>query len=154
MLDPDDELVIKESKTAGSILVTWDRVVRQAAGGKTPYEVMDIVQATAPKKGEDIVKAQAELHRLRSLSPQELTSLSEAGNKTYQFFQENITVDKDSARLIRYLRVKRNFSWRAVARRVSEHFHTPFGSNQLAGMVICQKAAKLLGEDFLKPPWN
>ncbi len=46
MLDPDDEEIIKEAKEGGAIMVTWDRVVRYAAGGLTPYEVLDMAQSS------------------------------------------------------------------------------------------------------------
>jgi len=55
---------------------------------------------------------------------------------------------------VRHLRVIQGFSWRAVARRCALLWGAPWGSNQIAGMAICKKAARLLREDFLKEPWN
>lgn len=150
MLDRDDEQVIREAKEAGAVFVTWDRVVRLAAGGITPYEAMDKGLAEAGGTPE----AQAEVSRLRKLTPTELTIMAEAGNKTYKHFYHYIKVNDAEAKLIRLLRVERDLSWRAIARFGSHLWRAPWGGNQLAGMVICQKAAKLMGEDFMQPPWN
>lgn len=150
MLDRDDEQVIKDAKEGGAILVTWDRVLRLAAGGITPYEALD--QAKAAGTGTN--EAHAEVSRLRSLAPADLTILANAGNKTLECFRQHIEVSRKDAKLIRQLRVEKGCSWRAVARFFSLLWSTPWGGNQIAGMVICDKAAKLLGEDFLQPPWN
>ena len=150
MLDPDDEQVIKECKAAGAILITWDRVVRLAAGGVTPYEALD--QAIAAGTGTS--EAQAEVSRLRKLTPAELTVMGDAANKTHEYFHRRIEVGREMARMIRHLRVEKDYSWRAVARACSVAWGEDWGANQLAGMALCEKAAKLLGEDFLQPPWN
>ena len=150
MLDPDDEQVIKDAKDGGAVLVTWDRVMRLAAGGITPYEAMD--QAMAAPTGTP--EARAEVSRLRRLTPSQLCVMAEGANTTWEHFHQYIEVNRDAAKLIRLLRVKQDYSWRAVARRCSEVWRAPWDGNQIAGMVICEKAAKLLGEDFLRPPWN
>lgn len=150
MLDPDDEHIIKEAKVGAAILVTWDRVVRLAAGGITPYDALD--KATAAGTGTK--EAQADVSRLRRLSPAGLTALADEANKTDAFFRQYIEVKREDANLIRQLRVDKDYSWRAVARFCSRVWRAPWGGNQLAGMVICEKAAKVLGEDFLQPPWN
>ena len=150
MIDPDDEHIIKEAKEGGAVLVTWDRVMRQAAGGITPHEAMD----KAVAEGGGTKEAQAEVSRLRKLSPADLTALADAGNKTYELFRQKLEVNELEAESIRYLRVDKEYSWRAIARYCSRILKAPFGGNQLAGMVICEKAAKVLGEDFLQPPWN
>ncbi len=150
MLDRDDEKVIKDAKDAGAIMVTWDRVVRQAAGGITPYECLD----KAIVEGKGTPEAKAEISRLRTLSPAELTVLRDNGDKTTQLFRRYIRVTALEARLIRILRVQKGYSWRAIARHCSRAWKAPWGGNQLAGIVICDKAANALGEDFLQPPWN
>ncbi|MBC8276209.1 MAG: hypothetical protein H8E40_14745 [Chloroflexi bacterium] len=150
MLDPDDEQVIKDAKDGGAVLVTWDRVMREAAGGVTPYEALEKAEAS----GNGTQEAQAEVSRLQKLTPRDLTALVDAGNKTYALFSQHITLGKKDASLVRQLRVEKNLSWRAVARYYSIVWSAPWCGNQIAGMVICEKAAKLLGEDFLRPPWN
>jgi hypothetical protein len=150
MLDRDDQEIIKDAKDAGAVLVTWDRVLRQAAGGLTPYEALE--QAKAEENAAP--EAVAEVSRLLTLSPQDLTVLGDASNKTSELFSEKINVDEAAAKMIRILRVKKEYSWRAIARHCSDFMNASFGGNQIAGMVICEKAAKALGEDFLEPPWN
>ncbi|MFH0809049.1 MAG: hypothetical protein V2A77_01045 [Pseudomonadota bacterium] len=150
MLDRDDKQILKEAKNGGAILVTTDRVLRVAAGGMTPHEVLE--KAIVEGKGTN--EARAEVSRLHTLKPGELTVLAEAGNKTYQSFRQHIEVNQETASLIRRLRVDKSYSWRAVARFCSKRWRGPWGGNQIAGMVICEKAAKLLGEDFMEPPWN
>ncbi|MBU1173310.1 MAG: hypothetical protein KKD44_27400 [Proteobacteria bacterium] len=150
MIDPDDEQIIKDAKDGGAVLVTWDRVLLLAAGGMTPYEALGL----AKDFGQGTKEAQAEVSRLRTLSPHELSALMDAGNKTYQLFRQQIELNEWDASLIRSLRVTKDYSWRAIARFCSRMMNGQWGGNQLAGMVICEKAAKSLGEDFLKPPWN
>lgn len=150
MLDPNDEQVIKDAKEGGAILVTWDRVVRLVAGGMTPYEALDHAMAT----GTGTPEARAEVSRLRKLTPAELTVMAGAADKTWGLFHEHINIDDGVAQQIKILRVDRDYSWRAVARFCSRVWNAPWGGNQIAGMVICEKAAKLLGEDYLQPPWN
>jgi hypothetical protein len=150
MLDPDDERVIKDAKDGRAVLVTWDRVLRLAAGGMTPYEALDLAKTA----GTGPPKAQAEVSQLRKLSPADLTALAETANKTYEHFRQYIPVTRKVAKFVRYLRVEKDLSWRSIARYYSFVWEGPWGGNQLAGMIICEKAAKLLGENYLEPPWN
>lgn len=150
MLDSDDEQVMKDAKEGGGVLVTWDRVLREATGGLTPYEVLDKVKA----EGGGTPEAQAEVSQLHSLSPRDLTVMCDSADKTYELFRQKIEVNEMGAKMIRLLRVEKEYSWRAIARHCSRYLKAPFGGNQLAGMVICEKAAKALGEDFMQPPWN
>jgi len=151
MLDRDDEQIVKDAKEAGAVIVTWDRVLREAAGGITPYEALDKAQA----EGRGNPEAQAELSRLRTLSPRDLSVLCESADKTLQMFREELgEPDELFAKMVRVLRVQKGYSWRAIARHCSEYWEAPFGANQIAGMVICEKAAAALGEDFMQPPWN
>ncbi len=152
MLDPDDELIIGDCKAGNVVLITWDKVVREAAGGLTPIECMQQAKEEAPP--ETPPEARAEVDRLLTLTPEKLTVMADASNETYQTFNRHIRLDTPRAKLVRHLRVTQSFSWRAVARRCALLWKAPWGANQIAGMALCQKAAKLLGEDFLKEPWN
>ena len=155
MLDRDDVQVLKDAKDGGAIFVTTDRVLREASGGITPHEALEMAMV----EGKGTKEAQAEVSRLHTLKPGELTVLADAANKTYQSFRQVLQIaelfqDQETANLIRKLRVDKGYSWRAVARFCSNVGRAPWGGNQIAGMVICEEAAKLLGEDFLEPPWN
>jgi hypothetical protein len=52
------------------------------------------------------------------------------------------------------LRVDRKYTWRSVARACSNAWRLDWGSNQIAGMSICEAAAERLFEHYRKPPWN
>ena len=80
--------------------------------------------------------------------------MANGANKTYQLFREHIGLDREAAKMIRQLRFEEDYSWRAIARFCSDMWRGPWGSNQLAGIVICKKAAELLGENFMEAPWN
>ncbi len=154
MLDPDDEKVIAECTAASATLITWDKVVRKAAGGMTPYEAMDLGLAA----GRGTPEARERIAKMRKLSPAELTILQDGADKTWQEFRKYFKVDRPSAHLVKQLRCDEEYSWRAIARWASfawgVPWNVPWGGNQIAGMVICEKAAKALGEDFMKEPWN
>lgn len=152
MLDPDDEQIIQDCKAGGAVLVTWDRVVREAAGGLTPYEMLEQAQKEAPPEAPP--EARAEIDRLLALTPEKLTIMVDGADKTYQLFNKHIRLTRETAKIVKQLRVEEEFSWRAIARWVAMRLKAPWGGNQIAGLVICEKAAKLLGEDFLKEPWN
>ncbi len=152
MLDPDDEGVIQEAKISGAVLITSDRVVLKASGGKNPYEVLEQAEHEAQIQGN--IQAEVEFIRLRKLSPIELTKLGEAADQTTALFRVHIQLTKSEAVQVRQLRVELDYSWRAIARFYSVIWGGLWGGNQLAGMVICQKAALMLGEDFMKEPWN
>lgn len=70
----------------------------------------------------------------------------------------NLTLKQ--ARFVRALRVQPDapegigHSWREIALICHEEWDGDWESNQIAGMEICQVAASLLGENYLKPPWN
>lgn len=61
----------------------------------------------------------------------------------------------EQARFIRSLRCEEPArSWRGVAMAASGHYGGGWGSNQIAGMDLCRKAAKMHGEHHMEPPWN
>ena len=153
-LDPDDLRVIAEARAAGATLITWDTPLREAAGGLTPYEAMD--QAIDEVQGiPELQQGVGDIKALRSLSPRDLTALATAAADTAAYFQKSIHVEgPNTAGVVRQWRVDAGYTWRSVSRMYSTAWHLPFGSNQLAGMALCEQAAKLLGEDFMKAPWN
>lgn len=153
MLDIDDDKIIQEAKTKGAQMVTLDRVVRAAAGALSPYEAIDkaLKEGGASPANEQAV---AELMRMRKLSPETLAVMEGMAGKTYEHFKQTIIVKPEVVKLIRTLRVERDYSWRSVARFCATVWGASWGGNQIAGMVICEKAARMSGENFLQPPWN
>lgn len=55
---------------------------------------------------------------------------------------------------VRGWRVDEDYSWRAPARAASDLWGSEYGSNQLYGEDLCAAAAKMLGEDPGREPWN
>ncbi|UWE08218.1 hypothetical protein [Actinacidiphila bryophytorum] len=55
---------------------------------------------------------------------------------------------------IRVWRVVEELSWRAVAQAASDLWDAEYGGNQLYGRDLCAAAAKVLGEDPHREPWN
>ncbi|MGW7442277.1 hypothetical protein [Kitasatospora sp. NPDC054795] len=55
---------------------------------------------------------------------------------------------------IRTWRVDEDFTWRSVARAATDRWGSGYGSNQIYGRDLCVAAAKVLGEDPDREPWN
>lgn len=91
-------------------------------------------------------------------TPEDFERLCKAAEETYKSFEEQIAdMTQKEAAEVRRVRVDEGYSWRAVA----QHFNDlgDFGafippSNQLAGLALCEKAAQMFGEHYMKPPWN
>ncbi|MFF0413128.1 hypothetical protein ACFYUY_22135 [Kitasatospora sp. NPDC004745] len=64
------------------------------------------------------------------------------------------TLTPEMAARIRTWRVDEEYSWRAVAEAASELWGSKWGSNQLFGADLCEAAARVLGEDPHREPWN
>ncbi len=60
------------------------------------------------------------------------------------------------AEMVRRLRVKHQYSWRAIAETCHQVWRGDWDppSNQMIGMGICAAAARQFGEDSNEPPWN
>lgn len=141
--------------------ITWDRIIREASGGITPidaarqaYQAVDELQPDEQIDDSKKQEAKTKLEGLINLTPSSFISMAHSADKTYRMFQDLIELDTTSALIIRRLRVTLNYSWRSVARYISTTFNKSWGGNQLAGMVLCEKAARELGENFMEAPWN
>lgn len=78
-------------------------------------------------------------------------------NYPYPNWQDDLGIKGmtyEQAKFVRKLRVKKNYTWRAVARDYSIKFLGQYSGNQLHGMAICKKAARFFNEDYLDHPWN
>lgn len=93
-------------------------------------------------------------------SVEQLKELAEAAERTHSTFLEYITSKMTDVRAaeIKGLRVDQGYTWRAVAKETHEAWGDDAGweppSNQLAGMALCEAAAKRLGENYMEEPWN
>lgn len=63
-------------------------------------------------------------------------------------------MNKKDAKTIKKFR--QHSTWRTVARLAAEKWpeHNYCSGNQVEGMELCKKAAKILNENPWKPPWN
>ncbi|MGV9453722.1 hypothetical protein [Streptomyces sp. NPDC003635] len=64
------------------------------------------------------------------------------------------TITQEMALQIRNWRVDEDYSWRAVAQAATDLWGSAYGSNQLYGEDLCRVAARVLGEDPYRKPWN
>ncbi|MGW7579545.1 hypothetical protein ACWGKU_00750 [Kitasatospora sp. NPDC054768] len=64
------------------------------------------------------------------------------------------TVTTEMALRIRTWRVDEDLGWRSVARAATDLWGSEYGSNQIYGRDLCVAAAKVLGEDPDREPWN
>lgn len=91
---------------------------------------------------------------------EQLLAIAEAAKATYDAFNEEIAhgMTEERAKAIRLLRCEHGYTWRALAAKSSEDWGSDATwnppSNQIAGMVLCELAASLLGEDPNSAPWN
>ncbi len=103
----------------------------------------------------EVLHAAATGEGLIPISVDELQELAAAARATMTHF-ENAFADmtQEQAAFVRNLRCVDDYTWRAVADTCSLEWSGDWGSNQLAGMALCEKAAAMHGEDYMKEPWN
>ena len=104
-----------------------------------------------------VLRSAATGEGLIPLTPSSLSDLMEMAKETRAYFEEVMpSVTPDQAAFVRRLRVDEGYSWRAVA----ETCHIEWAgtweppSNQIMGMILCERAAEVFGEDPDAPPWN
>ncbi|GGQ91988.1 hypothetical protein [Kitasatospora griseola] len=64
------------------------------------------------------------------------------------------TMTPEMAAQIRAWRCDEDYSRRTVAQAATDLWGSDWGSNQLYGEDLCRAAAKLLGENVDREPWN
>lgn len=95
-----------------------------------------------------------------NVDSQEAQLLARLAALTHERFLEQITpfMTLERARCVRKLRVDDGLTWRGVAEAWEKEFAAvaswKFNGNQLAGMALCELAAKFFGEDYMGPLWN
>jgi hypothetical protein len=96
-------------------------------------------------------------------SNEQLMELAQAAGETKSIFDAMLKgMAQEQADFIRELRVDKGYTWRSVAQTCSENKLFEGGvydwqppSNQLAGMALCERAAKFFkDEQYMKEPWN
>ena len=95
-----------------------------------------------------------------NLNGQEAQLLAKLEKLTQDKFLEQIApfITIERAQFVRKLCVDEGLTWRGIAEAWEKKFavitNWKFNENQLAGMAICELAAKFFNEDYMKPPWN
>jgi hypothetical protein len=126
------------------IFVTDDKSIRE--GGAFAKADTDILESI--RKGEGFIAIE---------SPEQLQEIAKAAAERFEEFRELCRpMKRRQAKIIRKLRVKKRYTWRAIAQAC---FNFGWGkwsppSNQLMGMALCEKAAKFFNENYMEPPWN
>lgn len=114
----------------------------------TMTQFLDLMQQKEPTKFEELHKEMSIKHS-KILTKEELYRLAELGNQTMHKYRKIVMwMDQRTAHHIRQLRIEEHLTWRAIARQVMKD------SSQLIGMALCERAAMMCGEDYLKDPWN
>jgi hypothetical protein len=88
-------------------------------------------------------------------SREQLLALARAAAATKAAFDDDFAgLTFAQAAFVRQLRCVDGYTWRAVAETCAIEWGGDWGSNQLAGMALCERAAALHGEDPNTEPWN
>lgn len=150
-LDPIDQELLKEASGDGEAVVM------------TAKEAFEAMKKEAPAKFEQF-KENVEKSVGKTLTMADLVAMGKQANERYKEFDaiaRSMTLEE--AKEVRRLRIDERRTWRALARACHDNIQTGQwawlsawspSSNQIAGMALCHHAAKLLGEDFMEPPWN
>lgn len=85
----------------------------------------------------------------------QLMELVRAAGETKAYFDNQFQgMTREQAEYVRHLRVEQGYTWRSVAATCALEWSGDWGSNQLAGMAICERAAGFWGEDYQDGVWN
>lgn len=142
VLDETDKEIIRQAGNGGRVMiVNTEEAVKMAEADKGPK---------LPRPKKPLAPG------LLELKPKDMDLMDQAAAATVQLFQDEVArvMNDQRAAFVRRLRVDQRYTWRKIARTCAEAWHTDWGSNQLAGMAICEHAARRTFEDYRKPPWN
>jgi hypothetical protein len=104
---------------------------------------------------EAVLRAAQTGDGLVMVGPEAMAALAKAARDTSDEFDAQMAdMSRERAEFVRRLRCEQEYTWRAVAATCALEWAGDWGSNQLAGMAICRRAAALFGEDYMRDPWN
>lgn len=107
------------------------------------------------KADRDVLHAAASGEGLVELTPEMLDELAEASKQTKHWADAMFeSMTREDAEMVRRIRVDEGYTWRAVAETCALEWAGDWGSNQLYGMAICERAASFFGDHYMAPPWN
>ncbi len=155
LLDDQDKAILEEARVSGKV----ELVMMSCA------EAFEKMRQEEPRKFEKFSRKMAEAQGARALSFKELVQLARESGPRVEEHRQYLrrSMGLAQARTIRMWRVDQHCTWRRVARQ-AYHMVESGGwpawklwgppSNQVAGMVLTEVAAKFFQEDFMAPPWN
>ena len=148
-LDPTDREVMRAASGGGPVFhMTSAEALAMAEAGGAPRRLSAV--------DRELARTAASAAGLRRLQPDEVEDLVGASAATWRHFRQAAAaaMTDERAAFVRRLRVDRKYTWRAVARACSRAWGTDWGSNQIAGMAICEAAAARCFEHYRRSPWN
>jgi len=128
-----------------TVLVTNDRAIIK--GGTLDVADYSVMATAAHGEGS------------KALSMEEFRELTRQAAEAHSLLMAMVRggMRKRHARYIRELRLQ-NHSWRSIARlcynRGWEWARWAPPNNQLAGVALCERAAEMYDENYMKEPWN
>ncbi len=147
-LDTTDQEILREASQNGLVCV---RVINIK-------EMLEIMKNTEPEKYRHFQETM-EKQAGKRLTFNDLVELGKKADARMQEFTEVVEgMALAQAAQVRIWRVVSHMTWRSVARDAHSEgwFHRQWGppSNQIMGMVLCEKAALFFKENFREAPWN
>lgn len=157
LIDEDDRLQIEALKKRGPVeFITFvqfmEHIKAEIEKGTPPGPVGDagaLREAPQPAEGFHIIKSKAQF-----------MGMGHAAEKTSkQFSKMTQRMTRSQAEYIRKLRIEQGYTWRLIARACAYQNWQGWKrwapiSNQLMGMALCDRAARMFNEDFRAKPWN
>ena len=148
LLDQTDKEMLREISQNGRVRV---RVINIR-------EMLLTLENTEPKKFRDF-KKEIERQAGKRLTIDELVEWARKAHQTLAGFSDIVTsMTLGQAAQVRYWRIQDHMTWRSIAKAafLDRWFGREWApsSNQLMGMALAEKAARLFGENFRDDPWN
>ena len=144
VLHPKDEEVLRH----GTKAISGPELLAMAERGELDKDDVTPVRQADPESG------------LIELGPDEIQTLAKLAGEAGGIFDKQAmrhVASHKRAMQVRRLRCKLHYSWRLVAQECHNNWMVADWSppsNQIMGMSLCEHAAKTLGEDHTKDPWN
>ena len=143
----------KWMRLPGGKLDKDDRRVMQSMGKNVEVvnfeQVVERMQKETPEKYEGFKRELGRQKGIVITSKEQLLEIGKQANETKKQFDwlANL-MHVERAYEIRKWRVDEHLTWRSIARRAFND------SNQLLGMALCDRAARMCNEDYRMDPWN
>jgi hypothetical protein len=150
----------------GNLDITDREILEETGQGAevvkmTPKQAFEAMRKQDPKQFSDLRKRV----KGKRLTLDELVDIAISGDRVKSFFgmYVDVMLTESQARMIRDWRINERYTWRKVARASFAMASTRQWagwnlweppSNQIMGLSLCEKAAELLNQHFLFPPWN